>query len=73
MIYPIYQVYLELSSRKVYFVYEVIQMKKSAYITFRTDEEIKNYLEKLAKREDRTLSYIVNRILEEYIKKKTQA
>lgn len=45
-------------------------MKK---ITFRTDEEIKNYLEELAKREDRTLSYIVNKILEEYIKKETQA
>lgn len=48
-------------------------MKKSAYITFRTSEEIKNHLEKKAKEDDRTLSWIINKILEEYIKKESQA
>lgn len=46
-------------------------MKKSAYITFRTSAEIKEYLEKIAKEDDRTLSYIINKILEEYIKQKS--
>lgn len=44
-------------------------MKKSDYITFRTTSEIKEYLTKLANKEDRTISYIVNRILENHIKK----
>ena len=47
-------------------------MKKSEYITFRTTEEIKSHLEKLAKEDDRTISYVINKILEEYIKKETQ-
>ena len=42
-------------------------MKKTAYITFRTDENTKTILEKIAKEEDRTLSYILNRILTEYL------
>lgn len=44
-------------------------MKKSAYITFRTSEEIKSHLEKMAKEDERTLSWVINKILEEYIKK----
>lgn len=44
-------------------------MKKTAYITFRTDENTKIILEKIAKEEDRTLSYILNRILTEYLAK----
>lgn len=41
--------------------------KKSEYITFRTDENTKRILEDMAKAEDRTLSYIINRILSEYL------
>lgn len=48
-------------------------MKKSCYVTFRTSEEVKTHLEKLAKEDDRTLSYIINKILEDYIKRKDQA
>lgn len=43
--------------------------KKSEYITFRTDENTKRTLEEMAKTEDRTLSYIINRILNEYLTK----
>lgn len=46
-------------------------MKKSAYITIRTSEEVRAYIEKLAKEDDRTISYIINKILEEYVKKET--
>lgn len=45
-------------------------MKKTAYITFRTDENTKNTLENIAKTEDRTLSYILNKILTEYLSQK---
>lgn len=46
-------------------------MKKSAYITFRTSEEVRSYLEKKAKEDDRTLSYLINKILSEYVKKES--
>ena len=39
--------------------------KKSEMIGFKTTPEIKSALEEIAEREDRTLSYIINRILEQ--------
>ena len=39
--------------------------KKSEMIGFKTTPEIKAALEEIAEREDRTLSYIINRILEQ--------
>lgn len=47
-------------------------MKKSEYITFRTTIEIKEHLEKIATEEDRTISYVVNRILLNAINNKTE-
>ena len=41
--------------------------KKSEYITFRTDAKTKAYLEERANAEERTLSWIINKILTEYI------
>lgn len=41
--------------------------KKSEMIGFKTTPEIKAALEEIAEREDRTISYIINRILEEYL------
>lgn len=41
--------------------------KKSEMIGFKTTPEIKAALEKIAESEDRTISYIINRILEEYL------
>ena len=43
--------------------------KKSEYITFRTDSTTKAYLEERAKTEERTLSWIINKILTEHIAK----
>ena len=46
----------------------VSMAKKSEMIGFKTTPEIKQALEKIAESEDRTVSYIINRILEEYLK-----
>lgn len=43
-------------------------MKKSEFITFRTDPGTKALLEGLAKSTDRTLSYVINRIIDNYLK-----
>lgn len=43
-------------------------MKKTESITFRCNPEIKITLEEMAK-EDRSLSYIINRIIENALKK----
>lgn len=43
-------------------------MKKSEFITVRTTQEIKTKLEEIAKKEERSISYIVNKIIEEKIK-----
>lgn len=42
--------------------------KKSEMIGFKTTPEIKQALEKIAEAEDRTVSYIINRILEQHLK-----
>lgn len=42
-------------------------MKKNEFVTFRTDQETKRKLEEIAKREDRTLSYIINQIIKIYV------
>lgn len=41
--------------------------KKSEMIGFKTTPEIKAALEDIAEREDRTVSYIINRILEQHL------
>lgn len=41
--------------------------KKSEMIGFKTTPEIKSALEEIAEREDRTVSYIINRILEQHL------
>lgn len=43
-------------------------MKKSEYISCRIDYETKELLEYIAKREDRSLSYMINKAIKEYIK-----
>ena len=42
--------------------------KKTEIITFKLTPTLKKELECIAKKEDRTLSYVVNRILENYIR-----
>lgn len=45
-------------------------MKKTDMIAFRVSQEDKEYLEKLANESERTLSYIVNKIIIAYIEDK---
>lgn len=40
--------------------------KKSEMIGFKTTPQIRQELEEIAKEEDRSISYIINRILSEY-------
>ncbi len=42
--------------------------KKTEVITFRTTPEVKQYLEKTAKEQDRTPAWIVDKIITEYVK-----
>lgn len=42
--------------------------KKTEYISARIDSESKKLLEEIAIREDRTFSYLVNRIIKDYLK-----
>lgn len=42
-------------------------IKKSEMIGFKTTPKTKAALEAIAEREDRSLSYIINRILNEYL------
>ena len=46
--------------------------KKSAMIGFKTTPEIKEKLEAIAEQEDRTVSYIINKILETHLKVNNQ-
>lgn len=43
--------------------------KKSEMIGFKTTPEIRKALEKIAESEDRSISYIINRILQNYLEK----
>lgn len=42
-------------------------VKKSVMIGFKATPELKEALEQIAEKEDRTLSYIINRALEKYV------
>lgn len=41
--------------------------KKSEMIGFKTTPEVRTALEKIAENEDRSISYIINKILTEYL------
>ena len=64
-----YQVNLALSIIKVYHVYRGWYiMKKTEYISFRTDPEIKNALEKIASEKKWTTSFVVEEIIKDWLK-----
>ncbi len=46
--------------------------KKSEMIGFKTTPEIKKALAEIAEKEDRTISYIINRILQEYMERREE-
>lgn len=47
--------------------------KKSEMIGFKTTPEIRKEIERIAQSEDRSISYIINRILQEYLEKERKA
>lgn len=50
-----------------------VNEKKSEMIGVKITPTIKKQLEEIAEKEDRSISYIVNRLIEDYIKKESQA
>lgn len=46
--------------------------KKSEMIGFKTTPEIRKALEAIAQNEDRSISYIINRILKEYLEQQNK-
>ena len=60
---------------KPYLYYIVCMSKdiKSVPLNFRTTEEIKTFLDKLSKKYDRSVSYIINDLLEYFIKNPPKA
>ena len=47
-------------------------MKKTESITFRCSIELKELLEEIARKEDRSLSYIINKVIKESLLKNNQ-
>jgi len=47
-------------------------MKKSEYVTFRTTPAVKALLEQKAKEDDRTISYLVEKIVQEWAQKQDE-
>lgn len=43
--------------------------KKTEMIGFKTTPELKETLQKIAEKEDRTVSYIINKAIKEYLNK----
>ena len=58
------------SSKKVYHVYWVIMMKKTEYITYRTDQQIKSILAKIAAEKKWSISQLSEEIIREWLQEK---
>lgn len=65
-----YLIFIALSTQKVYLVYKVIIMKKTEYITYRTDIKIRNILKKLSDEKKWSLSQISEEIIREWLAEK---
>ena len=65
-----YLIFIALSTRKVYLVYKVIIMKKTEYITYRTDIQIRNILKKLSDEKKWSLSQLSEEIIREWLQEK---
>lgn len=70
MIYLVYLINMVSSREKVYHVYKVIRMKKTEYITYRTDSEIKSVLSKIAAEKKWSLSQLSEEIIRQWLEEK---
>ena len=70
MVYLVYLIFIALSTQKVYLVYKVIIMKKTEYITYRTDIKIRSILKKLSDEKKWSLSQLSEEIIREWLTEK---
>lgn len=70
MVYLVHLIFIALSTQKVYLVYKVIIMKKTEYITYRTDIKIRNILKKLSDEKKWSLSQLSEEIIREWLTEK---
>lgn len=56
--------------RKIYLVYKVMQMKKTQYITYRTNEKVKTALAVIAAEKKWSLSQLSEEIIKEWLQEK---
>lgn len=70
MVYLVYLIFIALSTQKIYLVYKVIIMKKTEYITYRTDIKIRNILKKLSDEKKWSLSQLSEEIIREWLTEK---
>lgn len=70
MVYLVYLIIIALSTEKVYLVYKVIKMKKTEYITYRTDANIRAILKKIADEKKWTISQLSEIIIREWLQEK---
>lgn len=65
-----YQIFMVWSSEKVYHVYRVIIMKRTEYITYRTDQITKSVLAKIAAEKKWSISQLSEEIIKEWLLEK---
>ena len=63
----LYDVYLPLSTKKRYIMYTGDDMKKTEFITFRTDKETKETLETIAATKKWTVSLLTEEIIKDWL------
>ena len=68
MIYLVYNIYLSLSTHKDIQCIRVIAMKKTEFITLRTDTATKAILEKLAAEKKWSISQLTEEIIQQWLK-----
>ena len=70
MVYQVYQIFMVWSREKVYHVYRVMIMKKTEYITYRTDKPTKEVLATIAAEKKWSISQLSEEIIKEWLTEK---
>ena len=65
-----YQIIMVTSREKVYHVYWVITMKKTEYITYRTDQMTKSILAAIAAEKKWSISQLSEEIIQQWLREK---
>lgn len=70
MVYQVYQIFMVRSRKKVYPVYRVMIMKRTEYITYRTDQITKSALATIAAEKKWSISQLSEEIIKEWLQEK---